>query len=452
MDFNLTMTQEQKLVMTQQMQLSIKILQLSSYELQKYVEKEVEENPVLEIKEVEKSEKIEEINYKDMVKYLEFDNYGHSNFVNRDEEEVSPFTFISEEKSLKQYLREQISESDEKDCMKVVCNYIVENIDDRGYLCESTDSIAEQLKISKDVINYALDIVQDLEPDGIGARDLKECLSIQCKKKRIKDKTLYLIIENHLQDIAENKYGNIAKKLGIDIKKAQQYGDFIKTLQPKPSRGFYTGEEVKYVVPDAYIKKIGRDYHIIMNDDLTPRLTINKLYRGIIQNEDDKKAIDYVKNRLDSAIFLMKSIDQRKSTIYKVLEEILEKQIQYFDLGDNHLKPMTLKEIAEKLNMHESTISRAIKDKYIHTNRGTIKIKDLFTTAIPFKGDKENLSSIKVKKSINELIDKEDKKSPLSDQAICDILKENGVNISRRTVAKYREEIGLKSSKGRRRY
>ncbi|KAJ50397.1 RNA polymerase sigma-54 factor [Clostridium tetanomorphum] len=451
MDFNLSISQEQKLIMTQQMQLSVKILQLSSYELQKLVEKETQENPLLDIKYTD-NKKDNTLDYKEIIKYLEFDNYNHSSFVKNDNEEVSPFTFISEKKSLKEYLIEQIRDIDVKDSIKLTCYYIVENIDERGYLGESLKDISKELKISIEDVERSLKLVQTLEPDGIAARDLKECLKIQCRKKGIIDEKLYLIIEKHLEDIAENRYNLIAKNLNVNVREAQKYGDFIKTLQPKPSRGFYTGEETKYILPDAYIKKIDDKYHIIMNDDLMPRLTINNLYKGIINKEEDKNAVEYVKNRLDSATFLIRSIEHRKSTIYKVLEKIIELQREYFDYGENFLKPMTLKEIADSLDMHESTISRAVRDKYIYTDRGTIKIKDLFTTGLAFKGNSDALSSKEVKRIIEELIQKEDKKNPLSDQIISDILQEKGVNISRRTVAKYREEMGIKSSKGRKRY
>ncbi|WP_207640920.1 RNA polymerase factor sigma-54 [Clostridium lundense] len=451
MDFNLSISQEQKLIMTQQMQLSVKILQLSSYELQKLVEKEIQENPLLEIKYGDEN-KENSLDYKKLIKYLEFDNYNHSNTIKNNDEEVSPFTFISEKKSLKEYLKDQIRDLNVNDFMKVICDYIVENIDEKGYLGEALDDIAKDLKVSKNIVEGTLKIVQGLEPDGIGARDLKECLTIQCEKRNIEDENLYIIINNHLEDIAENRYNAIAKKLNISVKEAQNYGDFIKTLQPKPSRGFYTGEEVNYIMPDAYIKKINEEYYIIMNDSLTPRLTINNLYKGIINGEEDKDAFEYVKDRLDSAAFLIKSIEHRKSTIYKVLEKIIQIQREYFDYGEKFLKPMTLREIADSLNMHESTISRAIRDKYIYTDKGTVKIKDLFITGLISKEGNESLSTIEVKKGIENLINKENKNDPLSDQVIANILNEKGVNISRRTVAKYREEMGIKSSKGRKRY
>ncbi|WPC42172.1 RNA polymerase factor sigma-54 [Clostridium sp. JS66] len=453
MDFSLNLTQEQKLIMTQEMQLSVKLLQMSSFELQEYVEKEVQENPVLDAKVgTSSNEEHKEIDYKQLIKYFEFDNYSHHNYEKNDDEEVSPFNFISEKKSLKEYLQEQIRDLNEKDYVKAVCLYIVENIDARGYLDISDKEIMEELKISKKLTDYCIEAIQSLEPDGIGAKDLKECLKIQINKKGLEDDNIYKIVDEYLELLAENKYNVIAKHLNIDVKKAQEYGDIIKSLRPRPSSGFYTGEDVKYIVPDAQIRKIDNEYYIIMNEDVTPKLSINAMYKEIIQNENDKNAVDYVKEKLNSAIFLIKSIQHRKSTIYRVLEKILELQRDYFEYGNKYLKPMTLKEISESLEMHESTVSRAIRDKYIYTNSGTIKIKDLFTTGLSKSSTGEDVSTKIIKDAIKDLIDKENKEKPLSDQAICDILTDKGMNISRRTVAKYREEIGIKSSKGRKRF
>ncbi len=454
MDFTLNLTQEQKLVMTQQMQLSVKLLQMSSYDLQEFINKEFQENPVLEAKYEENNEKSDRdnIDYKELIKYFEFDNYGSQSLGNYDEEEVSPFNFISNKKSLKEYLHEQILELNENDYTKVLCDYIIENLDNKGYLDVEVCDIARELKTEVSVVEKALGIVQGLEPDGIGARDLKECLKIQLNKKGIEDEALFYIIDNHLQNLAENKFLIIAKDLDITPKDAQQYGDIIKSLEPKPSRGFFTGDEVKYIIPDAYIKKIDNKYHIIMNDNLLPKLSINNMYKEIINNDKDKYAADYVKDKISSAMFLIKSVENRKNTIYRVLENIIEIQYDYFEKGEDYLKPMTLKEIAERLEMHESTISRAIRDKYIYTSRGTVKIKNLFTTGIKSKNSGEDVSVNNIKNHIKKLIDEEDKSKPLSDQFICDELSKLGMNISRRTVAKYREELGIKSSSKRKRF
>ncbi|MBA5851337.1 RNA polymerase factor sigma-54 [Clostridium sp. cel8] len=460
LNFGLNLTQEQKLVMTQEMQLSVKLLQMSSFELKEYVEKEIQENPILDVKEIESNKEIEKtkLDYKEIIKNLEFDNYSHSSSYEKNyDEEVSPFNFISKSKSLKEYLIEQIEYLPEKDYLKRICVYIVGNIDSRGYLELLEGELEKQFNISSEIADYCIKQVQSLEPDGIGARDLKECLKIQLKKKNIDDENIINIIDNYLELIAENRYDIISKELNIDIKEAQEYGDIIKGLNPKPSRGFYTEEDTKYILPDAYIKKIDNDYFIIMNDDLLPKLTINSMYRNIIKSEtneekSDKDTVKYVKDKLNSAVFLIKSIQHRKTTIYRVLEKILELQRDYFDYGDGYLKPMTLKEISESLDMHESTISRAIRDKYIYTNRGTVKIKDLFTTGISTSKSGENVSVNIIKKQIKDIIDGEDKKKPLSDQAICNLINKNGMNISRRTVAKYREQLGIKSSKGRKRF
>jgi RNA polymerase sigma-54 factor len=455
MELSFKLTQEQRLILTQKMQLSIKILQMSNVDLVQYIEKEYSENPVLEAEYnndyQEKNEVNDRIDYKEIIKYLEFDSYGSQSSSSYDEE-VSPFMFISSKKSLKDYLHEQILILNIDEYLKNICDYIVESIDGRGYLDISLESLSKEINISLDLAEDALIVVQNLEPVGIGARDLKECLKLQLMKKGMLDDILDSIVNEHLEDIAENKYNNIAKKFSISVQDAQTYGDLIKTLEPKPSRGFYTGDEERFIIPDAEIRKLNDEFIIIMNEKVLPSLTINPLYKEIIYQSKDKDAESYVKEKIDSAMFLIKSIEQRKSTLHKVLERIVEKQRDYFEKGEQYIKPMTLKEIAEELDMHESTISRAVKEKYILIARGTVRIKDLFTTGIQTEGNNEDLAVINIKKVIKELVDGEDKKKPLSDQVICDELNNRGMNISRRTVAKYREEIGIKSSSKRKRF
>jgi RNA polymerase sigma-54 factor len=453
LDIGMSLIQEQKLVMTQEMQLSIKLLQMSAFEVQQFAEKELQENPVLDEKVSTSNESTQpELNYKELIKYFEFDNYAHHKYEKNDEEKVSPFNFISSHKLLSEYLMDQINDLDIDESNKTVCNYIIENIDEKGYMDESSQEIAEELKISSEIAKECIKIVQTLEPDGICARDLKECLKIQLEKKGKADKNINEIIDLYLPMLADNSYNIIARDLKITIKEAQEYGDIIKNLQPKPSSGFYTGEEVKYIAPDAYIKKVDNEFVIIMNDEILPRLTINNIYKEIIDNENDKQAVEYVKEKINSALFLIKSIEHRKSTIHRVLEKILELQQNYFKVGLDYLKPMTFKQIADSLGVHESTVSRAVRDKYIYTNNGTIKVKDLFTSAITTEVLGEDVSSNSIRKIMKELIEKEDKLKTISDQQICDELNRNGINISRRTVAKYREEMGIKSSKGRKRF
>lgn len=452
LEYNLNLTQEQKLIMTQEMQLSVKILQMTAFELREFIDKEIEENPVLEdTDETTDSESKEKPDFAEFVKQFEYSSPGQKEY-SQDSEEVSPFNFISESKSLKEYLFEQVSELDEPDICKSICNYIIENLDYKGYLDVATDAIAEELNIENKAVEYALKVVQSLDPAGIAARDLKECLKIQLERKGLKNINLYKIVDEYLELLAENKFNTIARKLKIDVAEAQRYGDIIKSLQPKPSSGFYTGEQVRYIIPDAYIRKIDDKYYIIMNEEIGPKLKISSLYQKILKNDSDKETVEYIKEKINNAVFLIKSIEHRKTTIYRVLEKIVEIQRGFFDSGKEYLKPMTLKEIADLLDIHESTVSRAIRDKYILTDHGTIKIKDLFTAGISSDKSGIGISVNIIKTEITKLIDEENKKSPLSDQHISDILNRKGISISRRTVAKYREEMGIKNSKGRKRF
>lgn len=456
LDFNLNLTQEQRLIMTQEMQLSIKLLQMSTYDLRDYIENEFLENPILEgnFDFVQEDKKYDDkIDYKEMIKYLEFDNYGSQSYGEYNkEDDVSPFNFISEKESLTEYLKEQLIESEEDEYKKAIVSYMIENIDSRGYLDMSLEDICKELNISIELGQDSLEILQDLDPDGIGARDLKECLKIQLIKKGLLDDNLEIIINEYLDLIADNKFNVIAKKLKITPREAQDLGDIIKNLEPKPSRGFYTGDEVKFIIPDAAIRKIDGQYFVVMNDGVIPKLSISNIYKEVLNNKDDKNTENYVKEKLNSAMFLIKSIEQRKSTLLRILEKIVEKQEKYFDKGQKYLRPMTLKEMAEMLGIHESTVSRAIKDKYILTSLGTVKIKDLFATGLSVnKSDGEEVAVVNIKNNIKDIIDREDKQKPLSDQAICDYLNEKKLNISRRTVAKYREELGIKSSSKRKR-
>lgn len=456
LDFKMNLTQQQKLAMTQNMQLSIKILQMSSYDLREYIDKEFEENPILDgdFEFVNEEAKFaDKIDFKEMIKYLEFDSYGSHNYQDyNSEDEVSPFNFISEKHSLKDFLYDQVNCSIKDKSLKSIVEYMIESLDARGYLDYSLVDICKDLKITEEEGQEALDILQGLEPDGIGARDLKECLEIQLSKKGLFDSNLEKIISDFLSYIADNKYMEIAKELNITPKEAQDYGDIIKSLEPKPSRGYFTGDEVKFIIPDAFIRDIDGEFLVIMNDGVVPRLTINQLYRNAIIQGKDKDVEGYVKDKVNSAVMLIKSIEQRKGTLLRILEEVVVRQKDYFNKGKNYLKPMTLKDIADTLEMHESTVSRAIKDKYVLTSYGTIKIKDLFCSGIQAKSDQsEDVAVYNIKNKIKELIDGEDKKKPLSDQVVCDKLNENNLNISRRTVAKYREEMGIKSSAKRKR-
>ena len=451
MDLKLNISQKQKLILTQIMQQSINVLQMSAYDLREYIEKEFEENPILEA-DFNSIESKDNIDNTQLSKYLN-DRYDENyNYQHNNEDEVSVFNFISDKKSLKDYLYEQLGEIKSDIKINKVVSYMIESLDSRGYLENTLEEICSDLGIDEEKVQNALEILQSLEPCGIGARDLKECLLIQLKNKGILDEIIKEIVLKYLEYIADCKYNYIAKELKITPKEVQAYGDIIKSLEPKPSRGYYTGEEVKFIIPDAYIVKIGDKYNVIMNKDIIPNITINNLYKQEILNGKNKKEVEYVKEKVNDAIGLINDIEQRNNTILKLLECIVKKQKAYFENGQEYLKPMTLRDLADEMALHESTVSRAIKDKYILTSRGTVKIKDLFCNGIVSSGiNGEGVSTNTIKNKIKQLIQLENKNKPLSDQAICDLLKKEHIDISRRTVANYREELGIKSSSKRKR-
>ena len=460
LDYSMNMTQEQRLILTQNMQQSIKLLQMSLHDLREYIDKEYSENPILEVNEEissyednssnEVASTDDRYDYKKIIEELYSDDYKEkleSNYSS--DEAASPLNFIEKKVSLKDYLQEQLVEVDIDQYTLSICKYIVESLDYRGYLEIPIEELAEELNISEELIEKALKVVQTLEPYGIGARNIQECLIIQSIKLNILDNIIENIILNHLENIAENKYEAVGKALGISPREAQRYGDLIKKLEPKPSRGFYTGEEVNYIIPDAEIKNIDGEFFIIMNESVLPKLMINKTYKDVLQNNGDSETNAYVKDKINQAMFLIKSIEQRKNTLYKVLECLVDKQKEFFKFGKQHIRPLTLKEVAEIIKVHESTVSRAVKDKYVLTSFGTIKIKDLFASGVSSNDD--DMATIKIKNEIKKITNEENKEKPLSDQAISDILAKNNMNISRRTVAKYREELGIKSSSMRKR-
>lgn len=462
MDLNQRMHQEQRLILTNEMRISLQLLQMPIYELQECIESELDANPLLEIdydtpidademdnKGPTKEDK--EFDYDQLLPAGNHDLYpSEISYHNTDDTEDNPFNYVSQQASLKDYLKEQLIGLDEE--IEVICKYLIELVNEDGYITDDIKEVARELKISDSLANLALDMIKELQPWGIGAKDFRECLIIQLKKRNQYDVKLEEIINHHMELLAENKLRDIAKLLKVPLEKAQVYTNIIQSLEPKPSRGFYTGSDVGYIIPEAYVKKINEEYYIIMNDSMLPRLNVNAYYRSLINDGHNQEAADFMKDRVNHAISFIKGIEQRRLTIYRILELIIKYQKDYFDHGEAFLRPMNLKDLAFELNLHESTVSRAIKDKYISAPGGTLKLKDLFTTGISNVVGEGAISTNKIKKAIEQLIKTEDSSKPLSDQEICDLLNKDNLYISRRTVAKYREELGFRASSKRKKY
>lgn len=454
--YNLNLEQTQKLIMTPELRQAIQLLQYTSLELNEYILKELEENPmleleqpVIEIEKVELNETDKEMDI-DWKEYFEkYDDISYKPETDKNIKEYNYESFISYTPSLKEHLISQLRLIDIDDRKFKICEYIIQNIDDNGYLETDISEIAKTLNENVNDTESMLNIIQGFDPSGVGARDLKECLLLQIKEYNYP--IIEKLIKNYLEDIAFNKMAKIAKEMDLSLEEVQKACDFIKKLEPKPGRTYGgSSNEVKYIVPDATIKYLDGEYIIIVNDYAGPRLNINNFYKNLLKDGGDKETTEFLQEKLNSATWIIKSIDQRRQTIYKVVESILKHQMAFFEKGEKYLVPLTLKDVADDIKMHESTISRTTNGKYVETPRGLFELKYFFSAGLSSQlGD---ISSTSVKATIKEIIDKENTRKPYSDQQIANLLKDRGTVISRRTVAKYRDELNIPSSSLRRRY
>lgn len=406
MDFSLNIKQELKLILTQEMKLSLNVLEMSSMDLEKFIEKEFSKNPLLEI------------------------DFSSKNYSSKgdDSEESSPFDFISEEKNLIDFLEEQLGFLKISKEMRFLCTFIVNNLDKRGFLTVTREELKSACGFPLKDIDKAIEIVKSLEPIGIGAKNLEECLIIQLHKKNINDQKLEYIITHFMQELASSKYDIICSKLNITEEYVVEYLKIIRSLNPFPSRGFYMGDTIRYIEPDAEIKNIGGKYVVVMSEKNIPKLKLKSI-------ENAQEISGEMKNYFNSANNIIRCIEKRQLTLKNILDIILEKQYEYFSNPKGKLNSLTLKDISSILKIHDSTVSRAIKNKYILTERGMKRVKDMFII------DNKKLF---VKEKIEELILNEDRYNPLHDNEIALLLEKENLKIARRTVVKYRKELGIK--------
>ncbi|MGV8906699.1 MAG: RNA polymerase factor sigma-54 [Acetobacterium sp.] len=466
---NLNITQTQKLIMTQEMQQAIEILQLTSMELNNLIEEEIMVNPVLEFNEdaiktlapepgepvKEEMNKKEEINWDDYFHSMEVSEYRGQAPSNVDPDEEFGFEkFSYQEKTLSEYLHFQLNMVTPKLSKeeKFIGQYLIDCIDDNGYLIVDMDYLQSILESKEQSISKLIGIIQSFDPVGVGARDIKECLVIQLRHMGYGDDEIYMdIINSHIKELADNQYKRIARATGLSIEEVFEFKELIKTLEPKPGREFTNLEGVSYVIPDGSIEIINGELLVKINEISAPRLKINSFYKGMLkktdQNADTRK---YLEKKLDGAVFLIRSIEQRRDTILKVIKAIAECQETFFFEGVEDLRPLTLKTIADMIEVHESTVSRAIRGKYIQTPKGTFALKFFFKRG--FNQGEDDRSSDAIKQFIQDLIEDEDKKKPLSDQKISEMLKEKNLDVARRTIAKYREALLIQPSSKRKEY
>ncbi len=470
---NLILTQQ--LVMTPQLQQAIKLLQLSRIELAEMIQQEMEQNPALEeagteemadnkitAKEAEapapeKEAPVTEVTIDDKVRTdTDWENYiNEYNSTGRihmeiDHSEAPNYeAFTSKKQTLDEHLRWQLMLHGLTDEEERIGHTIIGNLNRDGYLCSELEEIAEETQTTVEHVEPVLSVLQSFDPPGVCARNLRETLLIQIQQMGLENQILTDIITHHLKNLENRNSKKIAKALKISLDEVRAAVNIIQYLEPKPGRKFST-EEPAYITPDIYVYKHGDDFKIVMNDDGLPKLKINRFYKNAVASGQkiSKETKNYLNEKMQSASWLIKSIHQRQKTIYLVMESILKFQREFFEKGIAYLKPLILKDIAEDIEMHESTISRVTTNKYAYTPQGLFELKYFFNSSIGRTGG-ESMASASVKEKIRLLIENEDPEKPLSDEKIASILQESNIEIARRTVAKYRKVLNILPSNKR---
>jgi RNA polymerase sigma-54 factor len=469
----------QQLVMTPQLQQAIKLLQLSRIELQDLVSQELEENPVLdeslELEEIKETDTLEiteqeaapqedpevftevkagEETLQDMdwATYLDSYNYSSGEQYYDDEDDRPSYeNMLTKKTTLFDHLLWQLKLSRVTEQEILVGSEIIGNIDEEGYLRSTLADIAQICSVDEPFVESVLKKVQEFDPIGVGARNLQECLLLQVKQLGMEGSVVEALLRDHLKDLELRKYKLIAKSLGIDFNEVLAGAKLVASLDPKPGRQF-SQEDVHYISPDIFVYKVGEDFVVVLNDEGMPNIRINPLYtgEGRAGGSDTQKTEEYINEKMRSALWLIKSIHQRQRTIYRVSKSIVKFQRNFFERGIAYLKPLVLRDIAEDIGMHESTISRVTTNKYMQTPQGLLELKFFFNSGIStIEGD--DMASESVKNIIKEIVVGEDPRKPLSDQRIAEILSTQNITIARRTITKYREMLKIGSSSERKR-
>ena len=458
----------QKLILTPSLQQAIKLLPMSTLELVDMLNQEVVENPLLEEVTTEelqqadaqvekpepeppaadKQDTWDDADYEYF--FGEYLDEGYRPKAPREFKELPPIeNTLSTTTSLSDHLTWQLSLLTTDEVLREIGTAIVGNVDDDGYLVASIEEIAAMGDWPECEVKRVLDVVQAFDPVGVAARDLQECLLIQLKHLGLENTPSEIIIREHIRLLQKHQVPELARAIGMEIEELKEHIDIVRHLDPKPGMR-YTSAQSQYVIPDVYISKVEDQYVAMLNDEGMPQLRISPVYRRMLDknSQNTSETRSYVKEKFRSALWLIKSVDQRQKTIHKVATSIINFQREFLDHGIEHLRPLVLRDVANDIGMHESTVSRVVNNKYMHTPQGVFEMKYFFHSGI-HSSYGESVSSVTIKQRIQKIVDNEDSQKPLSDSRIVGILQTEGLVLARRTIAKYREELRIPTSSQR---
>ena len=457
----------QKLILTPSLQQAIKLLPMSTLELVDMLNQEAVENPLLEEvtteelqqadAQVEKPEPDPPADKQDTWDDADYEYFfgeyldeGYRPKAPREFKELPPIeNTLSTATSLSDHLTWQLSLLTNDQMLREIGTAIVGNVDDDGYLAASIEEIATMGDWPESEVERVLDVVQAFDPVGVAARDLQECLLIQLKHLGFENTPSEIIIREHIRLLQKHQVPELARAMGMGIEELKEHIDIVRHLDPKPGMR-YTSAQSHYVIPDVYISKDEDQYVAMLNDEGMPQLRISPVYRRMLDknSQNTSETRSYVKEKFRSALWLIKSVDQRQKTIHKVATSIINFQREFLDHGIEHLRPLVLRDVANDIGMHESTVSRVVNNKYMHTPQGVFEMKYFFHSGI-HSAYGESVSSVTIKRRIQKIVDNEDSQKPLSDSRIVGILQAEGLVLARRTIAKYREELRIPTSSQR---
>lgn len=470
LDYNLKLEQTQKLIITPELKLAITLLQYSALELQDHIQEELLSNPVLEVSEakeisketesemeqseteVSEGESGEDFSWEEYFKEMYLDRRAYPSEAAGVIPDYQPTVENCADHchTMVDDLLEQLRLQDLTMRQYSAAAFLAGNLNHNGYLEGDLKELSQAIGVETEELEEALAVLQKLEPTGIGCRNLKECLLLQLEKLPERSTLAEEIVKQFLPAAADERFGYIATSLGYDEKQVEEAVALIRTLNPKPGSVYGEGDETRYIVPDVIAEKVEGEYVVTGNESDLPQLTISPFYQQMLRNAaNDEKLSSFIKNKIEKAYWLIRSIEQRRLTLFKVAQQIIDIQKDFLDYGIKELRPLTLKEVAAGVGVHESTVSRATSNKYIQTPRGLFPLKFFFSSRLSGTDGRDH-SSHSIKNYLQEIIEAENPAKPLSDQSLADLLQKEGVDISRRTVAKYREELSIPASYKRR--